>query len=174
MEVKTVEPAKAKPGETTKQAEDRRWRIVDRAMRLHGFQSHALIETLHAVQESFGYLDIDALKYVANGLKVPLSQVYGVATFYHFFSLKPAGDHTCVVCMGTACYIGGAAEIIKGINAQYGIAPGETTADGKLSVVIARCIGSCGLAPAVVFDSEVVGKSTSKTVLEKIGRWTNS
>ena len=171
----------AKPGdsavktaETPKQAEDRRWRMVDRAMRLNGFQSHALIETLHAVQESFVYLDMDSLKYVANGLKVPLSQVYGVATFYHFFSLKPAGDHTCVICMGTACYIGGAAEIIKGVSDQYGIAPGETTPDGKLSVVIARCIGSCGLAPAVVFDNEVVGKSTSKTVLEKIGRLTNS
>ncbi len=157
-----------------KQPEDRRWRIVDRAMRLHGFQSHALIETLHAVQESFGYLDTDALKYVANGLKVPLSQVYGVATFYHFFSLKPAGEHTCVVCMGTACYIGGAADIIKGIGERYGVAPGETTTDGKLSVAVARCIGSCGLAPAVVFDSEVVGKSTPGTVLEKIGRWTNS
>ena len=171
----------AKPGdsavkaaETPKQAEDRRWRMVDRAMRLNGFQSNALIETLHAVQESFGYLDTDSLKYVANGLKVPLSQVYGVATFYHFFSLKPAGDHTCVICMGTACYIGGAAEIIKGVDQHYGIAPGETTPDGKLSVVIARCIGSCGLAPAVVFDNEVVGKSTPKTVLERIGRWTNS
>ncbi len=157
-----------------KEPEDRRWRIIDRTMRLHGFQSHALIETLHAVQEAFGYLDTDALKYVANGLKVPLSQVYGVATFYHFFSLKPAGAHTCVVCMGTACYIGGAADIIKGIKEKYDVTPGETTKDGKLSLVLARCIGSCGLAPAVVYDNEVTGKATPKTVLEKLGGWTKS
>ncbi|HMK55306.1 MAG TPA: bidirectional hydrogenase complex protein HoxE [Dissulfurispiraceae bacterium] len=169
-----MDPKPAVSSAPSKQPEDRRWRMVDRAMRLHGFQPHALIETLHAVQESFGYLDMDALKYVADGLKVPLSQVYGVATFYHFFSLKPAGEHTCVVCMGTACYIGGAAEIIKGVGEQYKIAPGETTRDGKLSLVVARCIGSCGLAPAVVFDNEVDGKSTPKSVLEKLGRWTNS
>ena len=80
MEAKAGDSA-VKAAETPKQAEDRRWRMVDRAMRLNGFQSHALIETLHAVQESFGYLDMDSLKYVANGLKVPLSQVYGWQLF---------------------------------------------------------------------------------------------
>jgi len=173
MEIK-VEPASGANAESAKPAEDRRWRIVDRVMRLHGYQSHAIIETLHAVQESFGYIDTHALNYVANKLKVPLSRVYGVATFYHFFSLKPAGEHTCVVCKGTACYIKGAEDILNGISERYGIAPGETTADGKLSVVLARCIGACGLAPAVVYDDEVVGKNTPQTVLDKIGRWTNS
>ena len=153
---------------------DNRFKLLDRTITKHQSRGDALIEVLHAAQGIFGYLENDLLLYVAHALKLPLSRVYGVATFYHFFALKPKGKHTFVLCMGTACYIGGAAEIIKGINAQYGIAPGETTADGKLSVVIARCIGSCGLAPAVVFDSEVVGKSTSKTVLEKIGRWMNS
>lgn len=157
--------------EPSKPAEDRRWRLVNRTMRLHGNEPHALIETLHTVQESFGFLDVDALKYVAESLHVPLSIVYGVATFYHFFSLKPPGEHTCVVCMGTACYIGGAPAILDGINSHLGIHPGETTADGKVSLVTARCLGSCGLAPAVVFDGEVAGKLNPPSVIEKLGRW---
>lgn len=160
--------------EALKPAEDRRWRLVNRTMRLHGNESHALIETLHTVQESFGFLDIDALKYVAESLHVPLSLVYGVATFYHFFSMKPPGEHTCVVCMGTACYIGGAPGILDEIEKGFSVNPGETTPDGKISLVTARCLGSCGLAPAVVFDGEVAGKMTPPVVLEKIGRWTSN
>lgn len=170
MEVKS---GTAKPkGDGSKPVEDRRWRMVDRTMRLHGNEPHALIETLHAVQESFGFLDVEALKYVAKALQVPLSQVYGVATFYHFFTLKPPGDHTCVVCMGTACYIGGAPGILEGIREAHDIAPGETTPDGKVSLLTARCLGSCGLAPAVVFDGEVAGRLNPKAVLERIGRLT--
>jgi bidirectional [NiFe] hydrogenase diaphorase subunit len=140
-------------------------------MRRHGRQSHALIESLHTVQESFGYLDEEALQYVAAVLRVPLSQVYGVATFYHFFTLKPQGEHTCVVCTGTACYIKGAASILAAIAQAEGVKPGETTEDGKLSLLSARCLGSCGLAPAVVFDGEVVGKMTPPQVLERIRGW---
>ena len=86
-------------------SDDKRWRIVDVTMRRHGYAPSALIEALHAVQESFGCLDEPGLRYVAASLRVPLSRVFGVATFYHYFSLKPQGDHTCVVCTGTACYI---------------------------------------------------------------------
>lgn len=149
-------------------SDDRRWRLVDATMRRHGHQAHALIETLHTVQESFGYLDEDALRYVSTSLRVPLSQAYGVATFYHFFSLKPQGQHTCVVCMGTACYIKGAPQILSGLEEMHGVKPGETTEDGRLSVLTARCIGSCGLAPAAVIDGTVVGKLTPTEVLGKI------
>ncbi|MFZ7127244.1 MAG: bidirectional hydrogenase complex protein HoxE [Desulfobacterales bacterium] len=155
-----------------KTAEDRRWRLVNRTMRLHDHKPHALIETLHVVQETFGFLDLDALRHVAEALKVPLSRVYAVATFYHFFTLKPPGEHTCVICMGTACYIGGASGILESIQEAHGIAPGETTPDNRLSLVTARCLGSCGLAPAGVFDGEVAGKLKPGTVLEKLGRWT--
>ena len=96
---------------------------------------------------------------------MPLSKVYGVATFYHFFTLKPQGEHTCVVCMGTACYIKGAQQMLDALEKTYGVKPGETTPDGKLSVLTARCIGSCGLAPAVVFDGEVAGKLTPRRPL---------
>jgi bidirectional [NiFe] hydrogenase diaphorase subunit len=145
--------------------------MVNRTMRLHGNQPHALIETLHAVQESFGFLDTDSLKYVAESLQIPLSHVFGVATFYHFFNLKPPGKHTCVVCMGTACYVGGASNILKGIKNEIGIQPGETTEDGQVSLVTARCLGSCGLAPAVVYDGEVKGKVSPPAVLDKIVGW---
>jgi bidirectional [NiFe] hydrogenase diaphorase subunit len=160
-----------KGGDESQFSEDRRWRLVNRTMRMHGNEPHALIETLHAVQEHFGFLDLDALKYVAGALKVPLSRVYGVATFYHYFTLKPPGEHTCVVCNGTACYIGGATGILHEIEDKVGIAPGETTPDGTLSLVTARCLGSCGLAPAVVLDGEVCGKMTPTTVLGRIERW---
>src|ERR1035441_9251685 len=79
---------------------DKRWRIVSGTMRRHGFARDALIETLHTVQEYFGYLDKASLKFVAESLRVPLSQAYGVATFYHYFTLKPPGKHTCLVCLG--------------------------------------------------------------------------
>lgn len=154
--------------------EDRRWRMVNRAMRLHGNQAHALIETLHVVQEYFGFLDLDVLSEVARELKVPLSRVYAVATFYSHFTLKPPGKHTCVVCKGTACYIAGASAILKAIGEHSGIADGETTADGLMSLVTARCLGSCGLAPAVVFDGDVCGRMTPTAALDRIGEWTDN
>ena len=94
---------------------------------------------------------------------MPLSHVYGAATFYHFFTLKPKGRHTCVVCTGTACYIKGAPLILNAIERQYSIKPGETTPHGELSVLTARCLGSCGLAPAVVLDPPYSARSIRKT-----------
>jgi bidirectional [NiFe] hydrogenase diaphorase subunit len=151
--------------------EDKRWRMVIATMRRHGHRSQALIETLHTVQEAFGYLEKTALRYVAAALQVPLSRVYGVATFYHFFNLKPQGEHACVVCLGTACYIQGAAAIVTAIGSRARIRPGETTPDGKFSLLTARCLGSCGLAPAAVFDGEVAGNLTVAQVMERIDSW---
>ncbi len=149
-------------------SDDRRWRLVEATMRRHGYDASALIEVLHTVQESFGYLDETSLHFVAESLGVPLSRVYGVATFYHFFSLKPQGKHNCVVCTGTACYIKGSASILSAIQENFQVRPGETTADNQLSVLAARCLGSCGLAPAVVFDGEIVGKLEPAAVVDKL------
>jgi bidirectional [NiFe] hydrogenase diaphorase subunit len=162
-----IDYAKPVPPDT----QDKRWRIVDATMRRLGRQSRSLIETLHTVQEAFGYLDEGALRYVATSLHVPMSRAYGVATFYHFFTLKPAGKHTCVVCTGTACYIQGAQQLITTMANDYGIAPGETTADGKISLLTARCLGSCGLAPAVVYDSEVAGKVSPPDLRQHMVKW---
>ena len=161
-------------GKVAPPSNDKRWKLVDATMRRHGHQSHALIESLHTVQESFGYLEKDALRYVAQSLRVPLSRVYGVATFYHFFTLKPQGRHTCVVCTGTACYIKGTAQLLEAIEKTAGITPGETTADNQLSLLTARCFGSCGLAPAATFDGEVAGKLKPADVLARITKLTQS
>lgn len=144
---------------------------MDATVRRVGPHSRGLIETLHTVQEAFGYLDETALRYVAASLRVPLSRAYGVATFYHFFTLKPAGEHTCVICLGTACYIKGAPQLVDVVKHDLGIALGETTANGKISVLSARCLGSCGLAPAVVYDSVVAGKVTSAQIRQQMAKW---
>jgi bidirectional [NiFe] hydrogenase diaphorase subunit len=163
--------ATASPSTPSPQPPDKRFRMIDRTMRLHGYASHALIETLHTVQETFGYLEPDLMKYVATNLKVPLSRVYAVATFYHFFSLKPPGEHTCVLCKGTACYIGGTAEILRKVEMMLDIRSGETTSDGKISLMTARCIGSCGLAPAGVFDGSITGNLSAEIVENKLREW---
>lgn len=149
-------------------SDDKRWRIVQATMQRNGFTRDGLIETLHTVQESFGFLDDDSLRYVAASLNAPLSQVYGVSTFYHLFSLKPAGRHTCVVCLGTACYIKGIPLLLKEIEKEYGIKAGETTADGNLSLMTARCLGSCGLAPVAVFDGNIAGKVTVSEAMKRL------
>ncbi len=154
-------------------SEDKRWRIVMATMRKHGFASEALIETLHSAQEAFGYLDDATLHYVAQNLSIPLSRVYGVATFYNLFMLKPQGVHTCVVCLGTACYIKGAPEILTAVEDAIHIHKGETTPDKQVSLMIARCLGTCGLAPAVVFDGNVAGKLGSAEVVNHIRKWIN-
>jgi bidirectional [NiFe] hydrogenase diaphorase subunit len=149
-------------------SDDQRWRIVDTRMRRMGYRPEALIEVLHAVQEAFGYLDSDALAYVSGSLGVPPSRVYGVATFYAFFTLKPQGRHACVVCTGTACYINGASGILARIRHDLGIRPGETTEDGGLSLLTARCLGACSLAPAMVLDGEVHGTLTPDRVIGQL------
>lgn len=153
-------------------SQDKRWKLVDATIRRQGAQPRGLIEALHTVQEAFGYLDVQALRYVAMSLRVPLSRAFGVATFYHFFTLKPAGEHTCVICMGTACYIKGAPQLLDAVRRDLGIAPGETTSDKKVSLLTARCLGSCGLAPAVVYDQEVAGKVSTAAVREHLKKWT--
>lgn len=152
-------------------SDDKRWKIIGATMRRHGNQTDALIETLHTVQETFGYLDEQAFQFISATLRIPLSQIYGVATFYHFFNMKPRGEHTCVICMGTACYIKGAPAILEAIESEYGVKPGETSKDGKVSVLTARCIGACGLAPAVVFDGEIAGGVTPEDAVKRIERW---
>ena len=104
----------------TAPTDDKRWKIVETRMRRMGDRPAALIEALHAAQEAFGFLDEDALHYVGDTLGVPHSRVYGVATFYSFFTLKPQGEHTCVVCTGTACYINGAKDILSAIDNGLG------------------------------------------------------
>lgn len=138
-------------------SDDSRWKMVLATMRRNGYRGEALIETLHTVQEAFGFLDREALMYVSDSLNVAPSQVHGVATFYHFFQLRPQGEHVCSVCTGTACHIKGSQALLQHLNQEYDLRPNETSPDNELSLLTVRCIGACGLAPAVVVDGEVVG-----------------
>ncbi len=144
---------------------DRRYKALDIALKRSHYRADALIEVLHKAQESFGYLEKDVLFYIARQLKLPLSRVYGVASFYHLFELEPQGRHRCVVCLGTACYVKGAEKILHQLEQSLQVVVGETTADGQVSLLSARCLGACGIAPAVVIDREVMGHQTPKTAL---------
>ena len=150
---------------------DKRFKVLDITMKRNQYSQDALIEILHKAQEAFGFLEEDVLLYVARALKLPLSRVYGVATFYHLFSLKPSGAHTCVICLGTACYVKGANALLDTLKAEIDVKPWETTVDGQISLVTARCIGACGIAPAAVFDGKVLGKQTGESVMENIRPW---
>ena len=150
---------------------DKRFKILEIHMKKHQFRHDSLIEVLHKAQELFGYLEDDLLLFVSYKLKLPPSRVYGVATFYHFFTLKPKGEHTCVVCLGTACYVKGADKIISAVQDQLKIKAGETTAENTVSLLTARCIGACGIAPAVVYDGTVTPRATPESALERIKTW---
>ena len=155
-------------------ADEKRWRMVTATMRRNGYAADALIETLHTVQSAFGYLDDASLRFVARELHIPLSKVYGVATFYHAFTLKPEGHHRCILCQGTACYIKGSQTILRAVTRAYHITPGETTEDGGISLLTARCLGSCSLAPAAIMDEDVVGNLTPERTLTVLEGWTQS
>jgi bidirectional [NiFe] hydrogenase diaphorase subunit len=152
-------------------ATDNRVKAVLVAIKRHRGRPDALLEVLHTAQGVFGYLPTDVLWLIARQLKLPPSRVYGAATFYHFFTLKPRGEHTCVVCLGTACYIKGAPRVLAALEAEAGVVAGGTTPDGKVSVQSARCLGTCGIAPVVIYDSTVVGHETPESAAQRIREW---
>lgn len=147
---------------------DPRLKGLEMTLKRHQYNPDALIEILHKAQASFGYLEAETLAHIAHSLKLPLSRVYGVATFYHLFTLKPSGAHTCVVCLGTACHVKGSGQLVAALEEELGVAMGETTPDGTISLMAARCLGACGLAPAMVVDGAVSGKQTPETAIEKV------
>ncbi len=144
---------------------DDRYKAIDRTMKRFDFEKDALLEVLHATQESFGYLSNDLLIYISSQLRVPLSQVYGVATFYHLFTFEPLGKHNCIICRGTACHVKGSATITQALSEQFEVPIGKTTEDGLFSLTTARCLGSCGLAPVAVLNGEVHGRQTPQSTI---------
>lgn len=147
---------------------DNRFELVDKHLKRGRYAQDQLIETLHVAQDVFGNLSEDILVYVARALRLPPSMVYGVATFYELFTFDPPGDHSCTVCTGTACFVKGADAIVQGVSTEYGVPAGETAEDGSLTLKTARCLGSCGLAPVVVFDGEVLSHQTTESTLELV------
>lgn len=154
--------------------DDLRLKRIQTVLKRHERRPDALIEVLHTVQESYGYVPLWMMDLLAKEIKVPASRIYGVVTFYHFFSLKPQGDHTCVVCTGTACHVKGSMSVLNAIEKAFSIHAGETTPDGKLGLQTARCLGCCGLGPVAVLDNEILPKVETEQIIhrleEKLGR----
>jgi NADP-reducing hydrogenase subunit HndA len=123
-----------------------------------------LINVLHQTQHSFGYLPAEVQEVVAKELNVPVAKVYGVVTFYHFFSMIPKGKHPISICTGTACYVRGAENVLSEFKKTLKIEVGETTSDGKFSISCLRCVGACGLAPVVMVGEKTYGRVSPEMV----------
>lgn len=142
--------------------------LVDERIRRAGRAQDELIEILHVVQDTFGYLPEDVLLHIAHELRLPPAHVHGVATFYHLFEIEPPGEHCCTVCVGTACFVEGAAEIVSELSERFEVTAGGTSPGGRLTLRTARCLGSCGLAPLVVLDGAALAHQRPDTALEAL------
>ncbi len=130
-----------------------------------------LIPALEECQGSVGYLPVELQEYIGKGLNIPGSTVYGVVTFYSYFSMVPKGRHIIKVCMGTACYVRGIAEVLNRIQSQFSLEVGATTEDRRFSLEAVRCLGACGLAPVIVINSDTHGGVAPDQVLEILSRY---
>jgi len=131
------------------------------------------INVLHKVQGEFGYLPAEVQEVIAQELKVSVAQIYGIVTFYSFFTMLPKGEHPISVCMGTACYVRGAEKVLDEFKRELKIGVGETTSDGKFSLNCLRCVGACGLAPVVLIGDKVYGRLTPDGVKDILNEYRN-
>ncbi|MDR1005301.1 MAG: NADH-quinone oxidoreductase subunit NuoE [Bacteroidales bacterium] len=136
-----------------------------------GNKAGEAINVLHKVQGEFGYLPAEVQEVIAKELNVSVANIYGIVTFYSFFTMIPKGEHPISICMGTACYVRGSEKILDEFKRQLKIAIGETTPDGKFSLNCLRCVGACGLAPVVLIGDKVYGRVTTDKVQEIIGEY---
>lgn len=151
----------------SKEEQKRLYEQIDNVIDLYREKEGSLIQVLHLAQEIYGFLSLEIQRHIASKMGLPLSEVTGVVSFYSFFSTTPRGEHTIRVCLGTACYVRGGKKIVKHLQDSLGIELGGTTADGKFTFEIARCIGACGLAPAMMID-DTVYKQVNVNKLDKI------
>ena len=131
-----------------------------KVLELYGDRERSLIQILHTAQEVYGCIPMELQEMIADSAGIPLSKVSGVVSFYSFFSVKPRGEHTIRICMGTACYVRGGKKLVEHLKKKLGIEVGDTTEDGKFTFELARCIGACGLAPALMIDGVVYKQMT--------------
>ena len=127
----------------------------------------SLIQVLHLAQQIYGSLPLEVQTFISKEMDIPLSVISGVVSFYSFFTTVPRGEHTIRVCLGTACYVRGGKRVLEGLQQRLGVELGGTTQDGKFTLEVARCIGACGLAPAMMID-DVVYKQVNVNKLENI------
>lgn len=134
-------------------------------------QPGAVMPVLQAAQEIFGYLPEEVQVTIAEGLEVPLSEIYGVASFYAQFTLNPKGKYQISLCLGTACYVKGAAAVLEAVEKKLGIKSGSITPDGKFSLDACRCIGACGLAPVMMINEDVYGRLAPDQISKILDRY---
>lgn len=144
---------------------DAMWSRIDEITKQNRKTKGAIITVLRECQNAVGYLPVELLDYIASGLNLPASEVYGVASFYALFSMKPKGRHTIRLCLGTACYVKGIKEVISRIERQYDVKEGGTTEDRRFSLEGVRCLGACGLAPVMVVGQDTHGDISSDKVI---------
>ena len=137
----------------------------------HGNKAGEVINVLHKVQGEFGYLPAEVQELVAKELNIPVSRVYGIVSFYSFFTMTPKGEHPISVCLGTACYVRGAEKVLDELKRQLGIGVGEVTPDGKFSLNCLRCVGACGLAPVIEVGEQVYGRMTPDRVKDVLAEY---
>ena len=130
-----------------------------------------LMHVMQEAQEIYGYLPYEVQVMIAEGMDIPLEKVYGVSTFYAQFALSPKGEYNISVCLGTACYVKGAQELIDKLSECLGIESGECTPDGRVSLEACRCIGACGLDPVLTVNDEVYGKLTEKDIPDILAKY---
>ena len=148
-------------------SEEEKFRLLGEIIEEYEKKENNLIQILHMAQAVFGFLPTEVQKFIAKEMDIPLSKVSGVVTFYSFFSTKPKGEYTIRVCLGTACYVRGGKKIVERLKEILGIDVGETTKDLKFSLEVMRCIGACGLAPAISINDKVY-KQVNPDKLERI------
>jgi len=144
---------------------------LNEAINLHKTQKGALMPVIQAAQSIYGYMPEEVQKMVAEGMGVSLSEIYGIVTFYSQFSLTPKGKYKITICMGTACYVIGAGQILERFEKELGIKDGECTPDKLFSLNSARCVGACGLAPVISINEDVYGKLTEEMVPEVLSNY---
>ena len=130
-----------------------------------------LIAVLHKAQALYGYLPQDVMDQVADKMQIPTAHIWGVATFYHYFNLKPVGKNIVSVCMGTACYVKGADKVLEALKRELGIQVGETTEDKLFTLQEARCLGACGIAPVIMINDKIYGELDAKKTVDLINQY---
>lgn len=150
----STKPIKAKQG-CCNECNDDKFAAIANVIDLYKDKEGSLIQILHLAQQIYGYLPLEVQVFIADSLNIPLSEISGVITFYSFFSTEPRGRHTIRVCLGTACYVRGGKKIVESLKEKLDVEIGCTTKDGKFTFEVARCIGACGLAPAMMIDDVV-------------------
>jgi len=155
------------PFQGTKEQQEQLFKVIDENGGIHG----SVMPILQKAQEIYGYLPIEVQTMIAEKMDVPLEEIYGVSTFYSLFALTPKGKYNVSVCMGTACYVKGAADVLGKICEVLGIQPEECTQDGKFSITECRCIGACGLAPVMTVNDDVYGRVSVSEVEDILSKY---